>query len=136
MWHLRRNEPILPPAEEADLFDGDESLGDECDAFLRGRYLWWLMQEGLPVHGWAWFNRAAHGSFVDIARHVERLGVPAEPCCFGHAAQLVEAMVVASVAPADLREVQRHLLVPLELGLVSRQRSPRAVVELVSEALS
>lgn len=114
---------------------GDDDLGSECEAYLSGDYLRWLLTAGLPVAGWAWLNRAAHGDLDDLRHHVAELGVPSQACCFPHAALLVEAMVVTTTAADDLHDLQLDLLIPLELEVMSQTVSPRALVERVSRTL-
>jgi hypothetical protein len=113
----------------------DRELGDECEAFLRGKYLPWLLAEGLPVPGWAWLNRAAHASYEEIGRHVHELGVPEQPCCYPHAALLIEGILVIDVQPSHLAEVQRTVVVPLELEMIAQTLSPRAAMDRVARAL-
>lgn len=113
----------------------EDELGDEVESYLRGDYLGWCLAAGMPVSGWAWLNRVAHADHRAIARHLEELGVPDEPCCYPHAALLIEAMVVTTTAPEDLLALQLDLLVPLELELMSQVVSPRAAVDRVSRTL-
>ncbi|MCU1486715.1 MAG: hypothetical protein JWN67_3461 [Actinomycetia bacterium] len=61
--------------------------------------------------------------------------VPEEPCCFPHAALLIEAILVVDVQPSRLAEVQRAVVVPLELEMVAQTASPRTAAGRVARAL-
>lgn len=113
----------------------DEELGRECEAFLHGHYLAWLLAEGLPVAPWAHLNRVAHGLLEELHGGTTAPHAAEHLSSFEDAAAAVEAMVVARLSIEGLAELQRRVLVPLELDLTREPTSPRAVVEHVALVL-
>ena len=112
----------------------DLGLGDECEAFLTGRYLEWLRAEGLPVPPWAHLNRVAHAD--RSALH----GCAAVD--WGHRARsweeaeaLVAAAVLVGVPPDRFGVIQWAVLLPLEFELMGGTPSPGSVVDRVCQAI-
>jgi hypothetical protein len=118
-----------------DTRDDEYDLGEECEAFLRGTYLHWLREEGLPIPAWAHLNRAAHAELAEVREHILAEDTTELAGDFPAAALLVEAILVAAATPEELPAVQRDVLVPLELDLMQHRVSPRGAVERVTSAL-
>ncbi|HEY7626980.1 MAG TPA: hypothetical protein VH761_07925 [Ilumatobacteraceae bacterium] len=101
--------------------DGRELVRD-CEAFLAGRYVEYVLNRGDHVPTWAWTNLLAHGT-------VEQLRSPAttfsvnwiellQPWLQARA-YLAGEILDAAYRDGPLCRVQRKLLVPLELRLAS-----------------
>lgn len=114
--------------------DAGDDLGRECEAYLDGRYVEWLDQEGLPVPAWARLNGAAHADLPTLRRRVTPPG-SRRPRSWEEVEAVVTAAVVAATSEATLAGVQRAALIPLELELMRRTMSPRATLERVYRAL-
>ena len=108
--------------------------GEECEAFLAGRWADCRRTQDRPLPPWAWLNQAAH---ADIGRLREAAARPADQTSRrGDDIQPVLARaVLAASGSGDLGRLQREVLVPLELHLMGAVLSPRRAVELVTAAL-
>ena len=94
-------------------------LVEECEAFLSGRLVD-QMAERIPV--WTWTNLLAHGSEEDLraAASIEPSGDEWRKARASLAANLLAT--ASTYGPLD--EVQRRVLIPLELELASRPEVP------------
>lgn len=125
--------------------DPDRELGEElvaaCEAFLEGRYAEHLERRGLRVPPWAWVNLLAHGTAaeLDAARRVLADGEgPGAAWRAARAFLAREVLEAAQAAGTDLADLQRRVLVPLELELMGWPAAlwgPRHVVLRVLAAL-
>jgi hypothetical protein len=114
-----------------------EDLGDECEAFLAGRYAERLLREGRRVPPWAWLNQAAHADADTILAAADGLPDDGEILLWTDARATIAALVGAATAwGADLREVQQEVLVPLELELTNTILSPEELSRRVFQALA
>lgn len=129
---LQRAEPREQPDAACPF---DPALGDECDAFLEGRYVDWLRTAGLPIPIWTRLNRAAHADRQTVGAHAAAAGAASPPKTWPEVELLVNAAVHAGIPEKDFEVVQRSVLVPLELDLMHRSMSPRALLERVCEAI-
>ena len=111
-------------------FDTDE-LGDECDAYLTGRYLEYARRHGLTLSGWMWLNEIAHGSPDTLASAASRGGRPGWD---GTTAVLARALAAAT-ASTEVGSIQRTVLIPLELELIGRTVTLRHLLELAMSRL-
>jgi hypothetical protein len=109
----------------------------ECEDFLAGRYAELLAAVRRPLPPWAALNHAAHAGIDAIRAAAAALpddgGLPS----WEDARAVVATLVVTAVrGGADLRELQRTVLVPLELELLADPAdSPDALVRRVFRAL-
>lgn len=97
------------------------ALAADCEAFLTGHLADRLEQAGRRVPPWAWMNLVAHGSGDDL--HAERAAhlPPDLPAGRWHEVRcLLAAEVLGMTGGGSLAELQREVLVPLELELASR----------------
>jgi len=97
-------------------------LVSECEAFLRGRIVesLELRTESVPV--WAWTNLLAHGSAQDLRAEdarVRRLKGSVDGEWRLARSFLVTEVLYSAEVYGSLAELQRAVLVPLELKLVS-----------------
>lgn len=120
-------------------------LVEECRAFLAGSYLDHLDEKGLPIPTWAWTNLLAHGSEVDLHRLEAPPYSQGSPACLQWRAarsQLAREILDHSRdCTVDLKELQRKVLIPLELELARRSETstrsePQAWVVAVRAALT
>jgi hypothetical protein len=98
-----------------------DELVAECEAFLAGRYAEHLEARRLRVPAWAWVNLLAHGTVgeLEAARHVTADdGSPSAQWRAARAFLAREVLEAAAAADTTLADVQRRLLVPLELELM------------------
>ena len=120
-WSRRGRQP-----EALDVYPGDE-----CEAFLAGRYLAYAESHGLPLQGWMWLNRIAHGSWSEVAAAAatDPVGV------WDRLVAELAGAVTTATTEDGLRSLQQCVLVPVELQLIGEDPSPRRVRQLVDEAL-
>jgi hypothetical protein len=141
---FRRKRKRRPGAEQAPAADRawkDSGLADEVEAFLGGRFVDHLAKHGQPVPVWAVINRLAHADHAELVHLVDgdlldaRYGAP-KP----HAWAVHERFIAANVlvtrgrTPEGLREIQRGVLVPLELRLIEDTRHEKMTAEQVLDA--
>jgi hypothetical protein len=109
----------------------------ECEDFLAGRYAELLSALGRPLVPWACLNQAAHAGIDAIRKVAANLPDDAELTAWEDVRAVVATIVVAAVeTSADLAELQRSVLVPLELELLANPpASPDALVRKVFRAL-
>lgn len=99
------------------------TLVGESEAFLIGQLAEQIDRNGERVPVWAWTNLLAHGSAADLETERQvpyiRVNTPGERW---RAARSYLAEEVSDLAEGDepLVEIQRKVLVPLELELASR----------------
>lgn len=110
-----------------------EALATESASFLIGTYAETLASHGLAVPAWAWTNLLAHGTEEDLRRQahaLERglLHMRAWLAARGYlAAELVDRMDRG----ASLATLQREVLVPFELRLITKARTqPRSALSV------
>ena len=100
-------------------------LADEAEAFLNGSYLAHLASIGRVAPGWAWINPLAHGTraqIVALAQPATRgSGVVARDAWDKALAFLAQELLQLIAAGTSLAELQRTILVPLELELAARR---------------
>jgi hypothetical protein len=115
------------------------ALTDELVAIVEGRVVEYLVNRRMVVPAWAWLNLLAHGLEVDL---IETAGNPRrrhQRSSWAAARRFLAAEVLdAAACEGSLLELQRRVLVPLELELMERTRrvtSPIALVRLVVERL-
>jgi hypothetical protein len=108
------------------------SLGEECDAILSGRYQEWCELTGLPLHPWTYLNRAAHGSWSRLEAVTP---LPVSSGAWPRLQVLVEGLILERVRPADLPDLQRDVLIPIELALQCEVMSPRQAWTRVADGI-
>jgi hypothetical protein len=117
MWH-RGNRSGTQAGSKA----SEPELIGECEAFLSGRLSHHFAQHHQAVPGWAWLNVLAHGGEGQIVALVDddRRSSPGERA-WRQALVYSAAEVTASAQAtgASLDEIQRAVLVPLELDLIA-----------------
>jgi hypothetical protein len=114
-----------------------DELGDECEAFLAGRYAERLLREGRSVPPWAWLNQAAHADADTILAAAGGLPDDGNIVLWTDAQATIATLVLAATAwGADLREVQHEVLVPLELELTATILQPEDLTRRVFQALA
>ena len=103
----------------------EDGLADECAAFLTGTLTDRWEADGLAVPIWAWTNLLAHGSTEMIEYAVTRPGRHRllTRCWWIARAQLAD-LILEITDRTSLSELQRSVLVPLELELASRTDVP------------
>jgi len=107
---------------------GQSSVADDCAAFLTGSLVRYRLDHGEGVAPWEWTNLLAHGSEAALrdelaAEHHQRPDAPErDDLATWQAARsyvVVELLDLAGTC-GPLAELQRSLLVPLELELAGR----------------
>ena len=119
------------------------AIGDECEAYLHGAYVEYLAHRTRTVPPWVRINPLAHASrceLVALAQPSTRVsGTEANDAWDDVVAFLAEEILRAARGPEELTELQRTVLVPLELDLArkstSRTLSPRRLLGTVVAAL-
>jgi hypothetical protein len=121
----------------------ERDLVRECEAFLSGRYVEFLLDREDYVPPWAWTNLLAHGSVEQLRSPGTSFAVNwadvLEPWLKARAYLAGEVLETAHRYGPVLR-VQRRALIPLELKLASRSRpvvvGPSEWVTMVLGALT
>jgi hypothetical protein len=130
-WNHRRNEP-----------PHGEILASEAEQFLSGSLLDVAFTSGSEVPAWIWLSAIAHGDESRLARIQNWLsdhqGFRPELNGWGRVLQhlstrLLETSEAMGCAPSDL---QRSLLIPLELAVTITPVGPATMCRLVSAMLS
>lgn len=128
-WFLRAFDPTL-------LWGGDGVAAD-TEAFLSGRLLERAREIGEPweIPGWYWLNAVAHGSperLRTLASETARTpGTPEVRMTYPAARALLahDLLFAGGGSLARLEQIQRELLVPLELDLARDGRvTPRSLL--------
>jgi hypothetical protein len=119
-WFLRAFEPSV-------LWAG--GAAEDAEAFLAGRLLERssLVGDPWPIPGWYWLNGVAHGDQARLAEIAAEEPAPEDPnadLSWSVArSMLARDVLVAGQGSLDrLAQVQRELLVPLELHLACEER--------------
>jgi hypothetical protein len=96
---------------------------EDSEAFLLGRYAERLESRASPVPSWAWTNVLAHGSLDDLRRAAEGGGArrAGERRWWEGRAYLASELLETAGRRGSLAEIQREVLVPLELWLAARR---------------
>ncbi len=97
---------------------GGIELVGECEAFLAGRLAERIEQRAESVPVWAWTNLLAHGSRQDLCSERRRFRVIGGQWREGRSFLVAELLDLADEF-GPLTEIQRTVLVPLELELAS-----------------
>lgn len=117
-------------------FSAHQELGDECEAFLDGRFLERTRgrQGAHRLEPWMWLNAVAHGS-IDRVRELSTQGAIAGAGGKWYDVRSSVAGEVLRRCGRDERElahIQRSVLVPIELRLMhSSDVTPAQVTEMV-----
>ena len=143
MWRRRGRRGWSGPAvESAADRSGPRALPqNEFDAYLDGSYVTWLLSNGQPVPGWAWLNRVAHGQLDDIramATHLRRLPATREEVGAWQqvAAFLAKEVVAAAGDEEQLLDLQRRVLVPVELHLAEEWWAALKPIDLATTVVA
>ena len=116
-WWRRRNlDPPRPPEHLVD---------NEFDAFLAGQYADWVIQLDEPVPVWAWVNRLAHATPLELrAMAAQPFASAARPDLIQWecAVRVLARAVLAAMADDEIKlsRIQTEVLVPAELSLASQ----------------
>ena len=120
-----------------------ETLVRECEAFLAGNYLDRAEPTLDPPPPWAWLNLLAHGSCDELVDARRRLGAVDEADWWVRRWRGAQRYLAGEILdachgdPGALRDLQRRILVPLELELTGSDRrvDPGALATIVVRAL-
>jgi hypothetical protein len=109
----------------------------EAERFLSGRYLDDAYEANREVPGWVWLSTLAHGDAetLEAAEHwlaVER-PVRSEYDTWGRVLQLLarEIRSMTETTTCTLSDIQRELLVPLELAIIASPVGPATMYRVV-----
>ena len=120
---------------------GSSILATECGAFLDGTLAEYWDERGVVVPVWVWTNLLAHGSEELIAESVAGPSRPRRAARSWRIARsyLAYQMLDVTDARCPLSDLQRNVLVPLELDMAARPEvsrwGPARWVETVSRAI-
>lgn len=104
----------------------DELLAD-TGAFLLGHYAERLERQSVVVPVWAWTNLLAHGTEDELRAEMActRCGSVGSGAWRAARAYLATEVLEAAGRESTLPELQRQVLVPLELSLATRSEVQR-----------
>jgi hypothetical protein len=120
---------------------GDSILATECEAFLNGTLAEYWDEKGVVVPVWAWTNLLAHGSGGRIGESVVGPSRPRRAARNWRIARSYLAHRVLHLTDVQftLSELQRSILIPLELEMAARPEvsrwTPRQWVDTVDRAI-
>lgn len=129
-WFRRRARNVAQ--RESPLSVRGAQLVDESEAFLTGHLVERLVSHDETVPPWAWMNLLAHGTQAELAA-ASRSREP-HPLITWRSVRSRLATEVLDIAPCrgGLAQLQRDLLIPLELELASRDSRSWTPWHLVS----
>lgn len=117
-------------------------LIDDCDAVLSGLFAEHLARRRRTIPAWAWLNLLAHGSGDQLQGAGEALaGYPVLRHWRDARAYLAhDVLETVGQTATTLRELQRDVLIPLELQMIGTDSGNRhtrpALISLVLTALA
>ncbi|MEM9608353.1 MAG: hypothetical protein AAGA99_13085 [Actinomycetota bacterium] len=120
--------------------DAEAALVAELEAFLAGRYAELNLAQTGRTPTWVWVNLLAHGTGSQLGRVRARRSPADHLRVWRHARSYLAAELLGLVdlGEFELRQLQRDVLVPLELQAIRqprRWRAPRDMVRDVVHAL-
>jgi hypothetical protein len=119
-----------------------DSLAEEAEQFLTGRYLDLAFATAQDVPAWVWVSTLAHGNRDDLARSEHWLdqhrGLRPQYDAWGRIVQMLSRQIRETIETVgcSLQEVQRDVLVPTELAILAVPVGPATMYRIVSSALS
>ncbi len=121
-WHWRRDSLRGLAARAGDRVGSSRSVSGsgiavECEAFLTGHLVEHRRGANGFVSPWTWTNLLAHGTEEELRA---ALANPSRDRWEAARAYLAGDLLDLAGSPKELREIQRTVLVPLELDLASR----------------
>ena len=130
MWKRRQPEECI----------GEDGLGEECDALLRGEWAEYRQARGEALPRWAWLNRVAHApepALRVIARRPDRYERHVDDWAGMRACVAESLLKQAAEKGVTAAELQQVVLVPIELALFSRDESrlpadPEILIRILS----
>lgn len=115
----------------------ERQLVTETEDFLAGRLLELRYAAGQSIPDWAWINRLAHGTIDDLTEVAGEWRHGGLYHSWRRArAYLAGELLDAAPTQASLIELQRELLVPLELQLMHGCAMPLRPRHLVARVLT
>lgn len=138
MMRWRRRHPIDQNTRQRP----DESLVLEAQCFLDGNYLEIAFSQGRDVPVWAWLSIVAHGDKDSLERASNWLsnhdGIRPELDMWGRVLEHIARQVqgTAQAVGCSLGEIQRGLLIPLELTIITTPVGPTTLYRLVTSMLA
>jgi hypothetical protein len=119
MWRRRKEDP--EPEHRATGLEA--GVGDECEAYLAGHLASFLAARGRPVPPVGWLNQVVHGtprelSALAVTGSTETLQPSRWARAVGYLARSLLERARETGRPIE--ELQRELLLPLELELIAR----------------
>ena len=118
------------------------SVAAEAESFLSGRYLETMFDSLDEIPAWAWLSVIAHGDerVLERSEHwlQEHRGARPELDGWGRVLEHVARQLVTTAAAigCPVTELQRHLLIPLELAVSLTPVGPATLYRLVNAMLS
>jgi len=126
MWRKKKRGHDGPPAGDPPAADEFATgVGNECEAFLAGQLAGYFVRRGRPVPPVAWLNKVVHATIDELAMlAVGTTDVP-QPATWRRAVGYLARTVFerARESSRSIDEIQRELLLPLELELIGNPES-------------
>ena len=117
----------------------DAPFDNEFDAFLAGAYADWLLLTNRTVPSWAWLNKIAHGCRSELQEEVassQIAGSDLDLLAWRYTVRfLAREVLAASRDDAALCDLQRRVLVPMELALAQEWWRSVAPIDLATLVL-
>jgi hypothetical protein len=119
-----------------------EALVAEAERFLNGHYLDDAFATSREIPGWVWLSTLAHGDAEALLDAESWLAsgrpVRSEYDTWGRVLQLLarEIRSMTETTTCTLAEIQRELLVPLELAIIASPVGPATMYRVVTSMLA
>jgi hypothetical protein len=126
-WRIRHHEPV----------DTGALLVAETERLLSGRYIDVAVGNRQVIPSWAWLSAVAHGDEAWLERAAnwirEHDELHPEDECWGRVFEFLAGRVIDTAAAMEcsISEIQRDLLVPLELAVMLTPVGPATLCRLV-----
>jgi hypothetical protein len=120
----------------------ESSIVADCERFLTGQLLGSLSALDRPVPQWVWINTLAHGSEADLERLAGRSAplqtAPSEGDVWRRSSAFLAARLLerSRQVAVPVHELQRAVILPIELRALRERLGPSTVFRLVIAGLT
>jgi hypothetical protein len=120
----------------------DDGVAREAEQFLEGLLLENAFTTGKEIPAWVWLSTLAHGDEPTLIRVTEWFhdhgGVRPEYDEWGRVLQYaaVQVLETSRIVGCALSKLQREVLVPLELAIITTPVGPATIYRILTSTLS
>jgi len=139
MWQKKRDDDATQSTAPAAPDSFCTGVGDECEAFLAGQLAAHFLNRHRPIPPVAWLNRVVHATANELAILAVGTSDTFQPGTWARAVSYLARIVQerARETGRPVNEIQRELLLPLELELIGDPESVKLdAADLIRMALA